>query len=157
MCSQIQSYIYLLIIHNRKEIKIEKEEPIQQKGFLFHPSKIQMSSTPIKPKKAKNSDPSQASTPIKTNKHIIRTITSHDHLLLEHDTPIKGHKLKNLATEIVGKYLKANNKQKDDNRIEEISLDMKNFQQHMLFGSNAKGRWHLNCVPKTSFFLSFLF
>ena len=70
---------------------------------LFHPSKINMSSTPIKTNTKKRvviPTEDMSSTPIKhtsqthlnlnTNKQVA------DELLFEHDTPIKGHKIKQM-------------------------------------------------------------
>lgn len=105
----------------RQHKAVEKEEAIsaqsQQPTPLFHPSKINMSSTPIKKsqqqqqqKPAKNlvqADPSQASTPIKdpvviattSNLNVNpRSKVERTEFLFEHDTPIKGHKLKHMPS-----------------------------------------------------------
>ena len=69
---------------------------------LFHPSKINMSSTPIKKTQQHKSvkdlvqaDPSQASTPIRDNPQ--KPQQPRREFSFEHDTPIKGHKLKHLS------------------------------------------------------------
>lgn len=112
------------MVSYRQQKAVEKEEAksaqSQQPTPLFHPSKINMSSTPIKKgqhqqqqqlqKPAKNlvqADPSQASTPIKDPVVIATTSNLNVHprskaerteFLFEHDTPIKGHKLKHMPS-----------------------------------------------------------
>ncbi len=133
---------------HQSNIKKSHQQP------LFHPSKIQMSSTPIKTssthqpkqymsKKIIQTDPSQASTPIKETSPSKTNLQKPEQLLrlLEHDTPIKGHKLKSFdsqATAIVDKYLSRIGKlsKKNDNSSDDNSIKMKDFQQKMLLGTD---------------------
>lgn len=111
----------------KQELKaLEKEKkhvPEVNKGgdkaripALFHPSKIQMASTPIKKSvsrvKVLQADPSQSSTPIKSAPSRGLQLKADD--LFDHDTPIKGHKLKLLPENLASSEMQ----ERCDNLVE---------------------------------------